>query len=130
MMNNFKAEEAKDNRSRNLRKKNAQPTPKAKAAIREERKSHSVKRINALGRNVNDPSADEVRSELESLMTLSEGCLHRSASQKRDSLTGGYGIKTSKSSSHFHMSSGNRVNLSKTEELAEIVNRQIWVQGI
>jgi len=51
-------------------------------------------------------------------------------SQKRDSLTGGYGIKTSKSSSHFQLSSGNRINLSKTEELAEIVNRQIWVQGM
>jgi len=65
-MNNFKAEEAKDNRSRNLRKKNAQPTPKAIAAAEERKKFHSAKRA---------VRSDDGQSELESHMTMSEGCL-------------------------------------------------------
>jgi hypothetical protein len=78
---------------------------------------------------VNKSENSNEEAELNHLMTMSDGCLKRSNSQKRDSLTGGFGIKTSKSSSHFATSTGQFHN-SKTDELAEIMNRQIWVQGL
>lgn len=64
-MNNFKAEEVKDNRSRNLRKKTK---PSLQAG----------KKFLDLPKSVSHNSNEE--AELEQIMTMSDGCLQRSNS--------------------------------------------------